>query len=287
MEGSALDIVLLVVLGLCMGSFVNATVWRIRQQTTHHTVTPKKAKAKEPTAKDLSILQGRSMCVHCKHTLGALDLIPLFSWLALRGRCRYCHKRIDDSPWVELCMPILFVMSYIWWPQVLAGDEWLHFGVWLVELVLLGALLVYDARWMLLPNRLVFPLTVIAGLYATSAVLTSDGVLHRLLDVALAVAIAGGIFYLLFRVSDGRWIGGGDVKLGYALGLIVLTPINALLLLFAASLLGTLYVLPPMAIGKLGQKSRVPFGPFLIVGAVVVVLFGQRLTDWYLGSLGY
>lgn len=280
-------IVVLAVLGLCMGSFINATVWRIRQQTTRGTERTKTSKGSKLTNKDLSILQGRSMCVHCKHTLGALDLVPLFSWLALCGKCRYCHKRIDDSPWVELCMPIIFVASYMWWPQLLDGSEWLHFGVWLVELVLLGALLVYDARWMLLPNRLVFPLTGIAGLYALMYVVSSGGALRRLLDVVLAVALAGGIFYLLFRLSDGRWIGGGDVKLGYALGLIVLTPINALLLLFVASLLGTLYALPSMAIGKLGQKSRVPFGPFLIIGAFVVVLFGQRLSNWYLGSLGY
>lgn len=280
-------IVVLAVLGLCMGSFINATVWRIRQQAARHVVKTKNVKSKQPTDKDLSIMRGRSMCVHCKHTLGALDLVPLFSWLALGGKCRYCRKRIDDSPWVELSVPLVFVASYIWWPNALVGSEWFHFGVWLIELVFLGALLVYDARWMLLPNRLVFPLTGIAGAYALYVIATSDAAAHRLLDVLLAVAIAGGIFYLLFRLSDGRWIGGGDVKLGYALGLIVLTPVHALLMLFVASLLGTLYAWPSMALGKLGHKSRVPFGPFLIVGTVLVVLFGQRLSGWYLGSLGY
>lgn len=287
MDQNLLAIVALAMLGLCMGSFVNATVWRIRQQAEHHAAKPKKARSSKSAARELSILRGRSMCVHCRHTLGIMDLVPLFSWLILRGKCRYCHQPIDDSPWVELAMPLLFVASYIWWPNALTGTEWIHFGVWLVELVLLGALLVYDARWMLLPNRLVFPLTGLAGAYAVYAIVTADTIGQRLLDVLLATAIAGGIFYILFRVSDGRWIGGGDVKLGYALGLIVLTPVHALLLLFIASLLGTVYALPSMALGKLGQKSRVPFGPFLITGAVLVVLFGKRISDWYLGGLGY
>ena len=110
-------IVLLVVLGLCLGSFVNALIWRLHEQAT---ATGKKKPDKKYLAR-LSITKGRSMCSRCHHELAVKDLIPVFSWLSLGGKCRYCRKPIADNPLIEICMPLLFVASYIWWPVALAG----------------------------------------------------------------------------------------------------------------------------------------------------------------------
>src|SRR4051812_5509965 len=119
-------------LGLCLGSFVSALVWRTRARST--------GKRKS----NPSIFNGRSMCPKCRHLLSVWDLIPVVSWLWLRGRCRYCKKPIEDSPLVELAMAAVFVTSYAFWPQPLHGGQILLFVTWLACSVGLLALLVYD-----------------------------------------------------------------------------------------------------------------------------------------------
>lgn len=272
-------IVVLTLLGLCFGSFVNALVWRMHEQAK-----PRKRRAASDA--ELSISRGRSMCPHCKHTLGVLDLLPVVSWLMLGGKCRYCRKSIGwQYPLVELLTAMLFAVSYVLWPWGWSFAGYVMLTAWLAGIVIFMALIIYDIRWMLLPNKLVFPLTGIAAVSCLAFVFASNDKLHAAGAAGLSVAIAGGVFYLLFLVSDGRWIGGGDVKLGWALGLFVVKPALALLVLFGACLIGTLYALPLMAIGKIKRTSRVPFGPFLILATIIVMLCGQRILDWYLHTM--
>lgn len=252
----------LVLLGLCFGSFVNALVWRLHEH------------------KDW--VKGRSICVHCKHALAAKDLVPVVSWLWLQGRCRYCHKPIAvQYPVVESATALLFVGSYAFWPVALTGSQVAVFALWLVLMVGLMALLVYDLRWMLLPDKLIFPLIGVAVVQALIVVFGSSHSLRALVNVVLAVAIGGGLFYVLFQVSGGKWIGGGDVKLGWLLGIIAGTPGRSLLLIFLAAVLGSLVSLPLLASKRLKPKSVIPFGPFLILGVIIVVLFGGHILDWY------
>lgn len=286
-------IAVLVVLGLCFGSFVNALVWRVREQAAEST---KKAPNKRYLAQ-LSITRGRSMCPDCHHELRAKDLVPVLSWLSIGGKCRYCRKPIAAQyPLVELLTAGLFVVSYVWWPSVLTsrricppaqlfqGASWpdnLLFGLWLIMLVGFMALLIYDLRWLLLPNRIIYPLGVVAVIMALVTVYAAQKPLLALLNTLLAVAVGGGIFYVLFQVSGGKWIGGGDVKLGWLLGLVVGTPARALLLIFIASLGGSVVLLPLLVSKRLKRTSVIPFGPFLILAAIVVVLFGGDLLAWY------
>lgn len=277
---SVMVVAVLILLGLCFGSFINALVWRLHQQSQ-----PKETR--KAGKKDLSILKGRSMCVHCNHTLYLKDLVPVLSWLSSYGRCRYCRRRIHwQYPVLEITMPVLFVFSYYFWPEPFDASGVLGFGVWLAALVGLIALLVYDIRWMLLPNKIIGPLAALVGL----AVIIDAAFLARSEEVfisALAGAlVGGGIFYVLFQVSKGKWIGGGDVKLGFLLGLLVGSPVLALLVLFLASLIGTIVSVPLMASKKIAPHARIPFGPFLIIAAVVVQLFGDRIIDWYLQMVG-
>src|SRR5206468_8721328 len=143
----------------------------------------------------------------------------------------------------------------------------------------LMALLVYDLRWFLLPDRLVYPLSVIAAAIALINVASAKDPAAALLNLILAVAVGGGLFYLLFQVSKGKWIGGGDVKLGWLLGLVVGTPAKAGLFIFIGSLIGTLVSLPLLASDRLKKNSTIPFGPFLIIGAIVTMLFGSRILS--------
>lgn len=262
----------LVILGLCFGSFVNALVWRLHEQ----------AKASKKKNEALSITKGRSMCPQCKHELAGRDLVPVLSWLSLGGKCRYCKKPISKQyPLVELATAGLFVASYIWWPVAFSSPQKAIFVLWLALLVGLMALLVYDLKWLLLPNRLVYPLTAVALAIAAVAVGSADEPLRAAVDVVLAVAVGGGIFYVLFQVSDGRWIGGGDVKLGWLLGLVAATPARSILIIFIAALLGSLVSVPLMARHKMERNSVIPFGPFLIVAAIIVQLFGSDILTWY------
>lgn len=272
---TAYVVTVLVVLGLCLGSFVNALVWRL-----HESMKP--AKKRAASSAELSIVTGRSMCVHCKHPLATKDLIPLFSWLTLRGKCRYCKHRIDDNPIVELLLPIAFVWSYVAWPHDLVGIGLIGFVVWIITLVGLAALTVFDIKWMLLPNKIVYPLILLALAYSLLVAALADEPLSVGLALVLSVVLAGGLFHILFEVSDGKWIGGGDVKLGYLIGLLLGTPVLSTLALFIASVLGVIVILPKLARQKITAKSRIPFGPFLIAGLCIVVLYGQRLVDWYL-----
>jgi leader peptidase (prepilin peptidase)/N-methyltransferase len=271
-------IVILAIAGLCLGSFVNALIWRLHGQA----IESHKKKPNRRYIAQLSVLKGRSMCPHCKHRLSTRDLIPVLSWLSLRGNCRYCGKPISPQyPLVELATALLFIASYLWWPVALSGVQISIFVIWLVLLVGLVALIVYDLRWQLLPNRIIYPLGAVAVAMAAIEVTTVTGRAIALLNLILAVLVGGGIFYVLFQVSSGKWIGGGDVKLGWLLGLVAGTPARSLLLIFLAAVIGSLSSLPLLATKRLKRTSTIPFGPFLILAVIIVQLFGASLLMWY------
>jgi prepilin signal peptidase PulO-like enzyme (type II secretory pathway) len=155
-----------------------------------------------------------------------------------------------------------------------------------VFIVGLLALAIYDLRWYLLPNRIIFPLIGLALLQVCLQLIVFKGGLGSLLGPIWGVLIGGGIFWLLFQVSRGKWIGGGDVKLGALLGLILGGPAMSFLMIFGASVTGTIIALPLLALKRIKRTSRVPFGPFLIVSAVFVELFGAAIIAWYRRQLG-
>ena len=269
-------IIILVILGLAMGSFANALVWRLFIQ--HVADTPK------VRARDYSILRGRSMCPVCKHKLSALDLVPVLSYLALKGRCRYCQVRISPQyPIAELVMALVFVLSYIFWPvSFTLPGQWLLFGSWLTASVGLLALAIYDARWMILPNHIVYPTLGLAVIGRAGYIIFYSSQPSRdVLAWLAAPAIASGIFWLLFRLSGGRLIGYGDVRLGLITGTLVATPAKALAMIFFASLAGLVIALPHIITGTKNIGSKLPFGPFLIAATAFVMLFGQPVIDWY------
>jgi leader peptidase (prepilin peptidase) / N-methyltransferase len=175
-------------------------------------------------------------------------------------------------------------LSYLFWPMALEGKGLFEFVFWIVFLTAFMALVVYDLRWFLLPNKIVFPLIGLAIVQVIGAAIFEMDFKPLLLALSGALVVSG-IFYALFRLSNGAWIGGGDVKLGIVLGLLAGGLVEGFLLLFLASVAGMLAALPLIVQGKANRKTQLPFGPFLIVGLIVVKLFGIDVIDWYTGLL--
>lgn len=271
-------VVIIFIFGLIFGSFTNAYIWRDHQQSI---TKSKKIK------KQLSIINGRSQCINCGHVLAAKDLVPLLSWLSLKGKCRYCKTPVSAQyPAVELATAVLFAVSHVFWPFALNGLGVASLVVWLFCVVMLMALFLCDLKWMLLPNRMVAILTGGAiGLVILQAVNVSS--LGALLQPVLGGLVLASIFWALFQISKGRWIGGGDVKIAFSLGLIAGSPTKALLVIFLASLLGTLIVAPLLLSKKLKMHTKIPFGCFLIPAVIIVFLFGSSIIDRYLHKILY
>lgn len=265
----------LFVLGICFGSFVNALVWRLHKQIN--------SKAKKPK-KEYSILNGRSMCPHCKHTLKWYDLVPLLSWLSLKAKCRYCKKPISAQyPLVELIGGLVFVLSYLLWPINLTTSAGVYSLVsWLVASVGLLALAVYDFKWMRLPTIISLVLIVFCVVSRTGFIFFYESnIKNALLAWAMSVAIAAGFFFALYIISKGKWIGDGDITLGLILGTILADPILAMLLIFLASVLGLVFSLPTLSSSKNKLKTQIPYGPYLIASTFILVLYGQKMVEWY------
>lgn len=262
-----MSIYLIGILGIILGSFINALVWRLK----HH----KNWKTE------------RSICPNCKKVLTPKDLIPVVSWVLLKGRCRYCKKPISKQyPLVELLTGLLFVMSFILWPYDFTFYGMLLFVAWLMTLVILIALLVYDIKWMILPNSLVAAVTIMASLTTILRGIHTSSFTNVLVAI-LGGAVLAGLFWILFQASKGKWIGGGDVKIAFALGMMAGSPISALVLLFVASIIGTIIILPLLFTKRLSAKAMIPFGPLLITATVIIFLAEPTIVQWYSRAILY
>lgn len=275
-------------LGIVLGSFAGAQVWRLRARQLAYDkkagekVDPKEFKRLKPLlgkkAKD-----DRSRCLSCGHALRWYDLLPIVSWISLRGKCRYCKKPIG---WSEILLEIglgsLFVLSFVFWPGSLAEPlEIAKLIVWLVALVALAINFVYDARWMLLVPALNWLLIGCGIVFGIITVLQSPDVMSATWSLLGAVLILGGLYATLWVVSRGRWVGDGDMYIGTGLALFLGDWKLAFVALFMANVIGTLVVAPGLLSGKLARGSQVPFGPLLIAGGIFTWFIGETVVNWY------
>lgn len=280
--------VILAVFGAIFGSFAGASVWRLRawqlieDKKEGEEVDAAELKRLKPLTKS-TFRTDRSRCLHCGHELAWYDLLPLVSWLSLGGKCRYCRARIGMfEPLMEIGMAIFFAGSYLLWPVPLTGAlDIVRFGIWLLAGVGLAILFAYDAKWSLFDLRVLFGVIALAVVFAGITVWQASDHVGALLSLAYGVAILAGLYLLLDKVSKGRWVGAGDAKLGLALALLLGRWELAFIALFAANLLGMLFVLPGLVRGTLSRTARVPFGPFLILGTLVAFFAGPAIATWY------
>lgn len=283
-----LVIITLLLLGLIFGSFAGAQVWRLRARQL---MSDKKdgEKYDKNEYKRLKPLMGPSLkddhsrCLMCGHRLGMRDLLPLVSWLSTGGKCRYCHQPIGWlEPLMEGGMALAFVVSYVFWPlglTTLTGQ--ILFVIWLVALVVLAILFVYDLKWYLLPNKLNFALIGLGMLASLITIVAATDTMAAIISVIISVAVLSGIYAVLWLISKGAWIGFGDVKLGLGLALLLADWRSALIALFMANLIGCIAVIPGLVTKKISRSSHVPFGPLLIAGTFIAMLWGVAIAEWY------
>lgn len=259
-------ILLLFFLGAVFGSFAGAVAWRLEKRR--------------------DFVRERSECEHCHHVLAPKDLVPVVSWLLLKGKCRYCAKPIGRSAlYLEIGLGLAFALSFAFWPYGFeALGIWL-FVTWLVSLVALTILFIYDMRHFLLPDVIVWPLAVLGTvLFVLRMMFYDTPPVWWALEMVVALLPVTGLYGLLYAISKGRWIGFGDVKLGIFIGL-ALGWQYALIALLIANYLGFFWVLPKLLRGKLDRTSHMPFGPFLIVATFISFLWGEVLVKLFVEYL--
>lgn len=279
--------IIFILLGLVLGSFAGATVWRLRALQ----LAQDKKDGEEYDKKELKWLKpllgaklsnDRSRCLHCHHELAWYDLLPLISWLSTKGKCRYCKRSIGRfEPLIELGSAALFVTFFHYWVTTYGQDAWLGLALWVIMLTMFVILFAYDFKWFLLPDVVMWPLIALATVYAAVVVAGAETPLLVAGSVAVSVMILSGLYLALWLYSKGQWVGFGDVKLGLALGLLLVDWRLALLTLFLANFIGTLVVLPSLIIGKLTRQAHVPFGPLLIIGFFISLFWGSAMIDGY------
>lgn len=270
----------LLLLGVVLGSFAGAQVWRVRARQLRTDKQAGHPYDKHEWRQLRVLLQGtlrddRSRCLQCGHVLAWYDLLPVVSWLSTGGRCRYCQQFIG---WFELVMELVLgvglALSYLVWPWALPASG-LLFAVWVVVALVLMILAAYDAKWQLLPDPLNYGLMALGALFVLVRMTTLHDV--DLVSLTGAVALLAGLYGGLYAISRGAWIGFGDVKLCVGLALLLGDWRLAFMTLFFSNMLGCIIVLPGLARGQLNTRSQVPFGPLLIIGCVISLLFGGHI----------
>ena len=245
-------ILVLFFLGISIGSFINALVYRLEEK--------------------LPIVRGRSMCIECKRILAWHDLIPLVSYFQLRGKCRYCKARIS---WqylvVELVTGIAFILPITNYELRITNYEYFVFVVFGVILMIIFA---YDLRYMLIPDRISLSAIVIVFL------LQIPNSKFQIPNLFLAALIGFTFFFLQFILSKGTWIGGGDLRLGFLMGLMLGFP-NIVIAIFLSYIIGSVVALPLVLAGRKRLKSPVPFGVFLTISTIIVYLWGDAIRIAY------
>jgi prepilin signal peptidase PulO-like enzyme (type II secretory pathway) len=260
-----LTMIFVVAIGLVVGSFLNVVILRLH------------------AGRDF--VKGRSACPGCGHELGTLELIPVVSWVGLRGRCKHCRKPISiQYPLVELLTAIVFALAYLHTSITSYGDLAV-FVLWLYILGSLIVLAVYDLKWYLLPDKVLLPLIVPATAIIIASSLQSRS-LHVLWGPLAAALLFGGAFYAVAALSRGKWMGGGDIKLAFVMGLLLGLQKTALAMMIAfdtAAVVGLVLI----ALRRKKRSDMIPFGPFLILGTVVSHLYGATIITWYLRVVGF
>ena len=257
------------VFGLCVGSFLNCVIYRTELQA---------GMPAGPSRKAVSFLRGKSFCPRCKHTLKWIDLIPVLSFLFLKGKCRYCKKKISiQYPLVEISTGIIFILIFNFSAQggPASGWQFLNLVFWFYVASVLIIIFVYDLKHYIIPDKVLFPAIIIAFLYRLF------GNFYLITNFLIAVVIASGFFLIIFLVSKGKWMGFGDVKLAILMGLL-LGISSVLAALFVAFFFGAIISIILIILNKKKLKSEIPFGPFLIIGTFLAMFWGQQLVLWYL-----
>lgn len=249
-------LIVIAVFGLVIGSFLNVLIFRIDNLK--------------------SVLKGRSKCMHCKHVLSSNDLVPLFSFLLLRGRCRYCHKKLSwQYPIVEASTALVFALLYVKFYSFPLAI--LFYAVIFSALIVV---FVHDLKTQYIPERFVYFTVVLLLLGGAYFGKMSYG------NMLLGGLVGGGIPAVLVLVSREKWMGAGDIGVGLVLGLLLGFP-TAIFGFFLSTLLGSVVGVTYVYLNKKTIKTSIPFAPYLVTAALISLLWGQSVMNWYFNSFIY
>lgn len=288
-------LIVMFVFGLAAGSFLNVVALRYQ-------VNGKLFAA--------SVVSGRSHCPNCKTTLRWFELIPLLSFVFLRGRCRTCHARLSfQYPFVELLAGLIAVFAplrleetyQVWrFSESLFAPLWFYclLGLWLFALYAILLIALIDLRTYIIPDQLNVFLGILAiGIVAIQQLYDVFGIVsgtflryHALIfgfrdnifiNHGLGALVGLVFFGAIVLFTRGRGMGMGDVKLVAALGLLFGWP-DVIFIIFFSFIIGSIVALVMMALRKKGMKDLLPFGPFLSLGAFILFFCGFEIMGGYL-----
>lgn len=299
-----LAVIIAFLFGLGIGSFINVITVRF-----------------QPNEKVnfLNLVSGHSRCPFCLHQLQWFDLFPIFSFIFLKGKCRYCGKKISwQYPIVESITAIIFaglVYRFLTLDSIrliIATMGTIPWWVWLTILIflfyttILVIVSIIDIKHYVIPDKFIFCGSIIAliadvffylmtikninfptcGLnFLSSYIDYFNCQFNPLISYLLGALVLGGFLFLVYLITKGKGMGFGDVKLGILIGLMLgLT--NGILALISAFIIGTIIAIILLALKKKNLKAAVPFGPFLSIGVLTVIFFGSAIIRGYL-SLFY
>lgn len=241
--------VYLFLVGSCVASFINVVIDRV--------------------PKGKSIVSDRSHCEACQHPIKAYDLIPVISYILLRGKCRYCKQKIGLRSFLIECLGGLMMLFCFY----RYGVSWMTPLAFLVFMILL-AVTVIDFDTMTIPNGLILSLFVLALL---------QYFIHPQLDLVNRmigmVSVSGIMLGMTLIIPDS--FGGGDIKLMAASGFL-LGWANNLLAAFIGILIAGVYAIYLLMTKKNSRKDHIAFGPYLSIGIYLALLYGNDIVRWYL-----
>lgn len=250
---------LIFLMGLIVGSFLNCVIYRLETNG--------------------NFLKGRSFCPYCKQTLSWQDLIPVLSFLVLKAKCRYCRKPISfQYPLVEISTGLIFLLIFL--THIHINN---YTGVYLLLIsCFLIIIFVYDLKHYIIPDKVVYPAILVSGIwYLVSGIFLNLYSNYEILNTIYSAFGAAGFFLLIVLISRGQWMGVGDIKLAFLMGLLLGWP-NILVAFFSAFFIGAIIGIGLILFGRKKLKSEIPFGPFLVSGTFLAMFWGKQIIDWYL-----
>ncbi len=245
------------IIGIIFGSFFNVCIFRI----------PNKESISNPP----------SHCYKCNNRLTYLDLIPILSWILLKGRCRYCGQNISPRyPLIELLTGILFIIIYN-----VYGLNFITIN-YLVLISLLIIITFIDIDYYIIPDSII----IFGSIFAVLFNLTNKGISIRD-SIISGLVCSGGMLILIILIElvvKKEVMGGGDIKLFFMIGLFLGLKLGFLTILLSVYV-GSFYGIGTIIYSKIKKQeynSMIPYAPFISIGAIISVLCGTNIINWYI-----
>ncbi len=247
--------ILIFIFGASIGSFLSVVIHRIHK-------------------KEKGIILGTSKCPKCKKKLRALDMIPIVSYLILKGKCHFCKKPIaSEYLYLEIFSGLTFVATYYHTLENLLPN----LLVYLLYAIFFIGIFFYDLKHSEIPDIFLFPFIIISF---TGSIIMGNSLISMIIGLGVALLFFGGQIV----ISKGKWLGEGDLYLGLSMANIFGWQLLLLSIVISYTL-GALWSIYLLASKQVTSKTQIPFAPFLVLGSFITIFFGQEMLGWYLQTL--